>query len=40
MPNSVVCLDASFILRLLTSTTPDTPAMRMWREWFMLGFRQ
>jgi len=33
MPNSVVCLDASFILRLLTSTTPDAPAMRMWREW-------
>ncbi len=33
MPNSPVCLDASFILRLLQSSTPDAVAVQVWREW-------
>ncbi len=32
MHNSV-CLDASFLVRLLESTSPDAPAVRLWRQW-------
>ncbi len=32
MSNSV-CLDASFVVRLLESTSPDAPAVRLWRQW-------
>ncbi len=37
MPNSPVCLDASFILRLLQSSTPDAAAVQVWREWHEAG---
>jgi len=30
MPSSIVCLDASFVLRLLLSASPEAPAVKMW----------
>ncbi len=36
MSNSV-CLDASFVVRLLESTSPDAPAVRLWRQWSAEG---
>jgi len=32
MPSSV-CLDASFVVRLLESDSLDAPALRLWRTW-------
>lgn len=33
MPRSPVCVDASYVLRLLGSSTLDAPAVRLWKEW-------
>ncbi len=33
MPNSPACVDASFVLRLLESTTSQSPPIRLWIEW-------
>jgi predicted nucleic acid-binding protein len=30
MPSSIVCLDASFVLRLLLSASPEAAAVKMW----------
>ncbi|SFM99392.1 type II toxin-antitoxin system VapC family toxin [Thermodesulforhabdus norvegica] len=37
MLNSPVCLDASFVLRLLQSGTPNATAVQLWREWQETG---
>ncbi len=33
MPNSPVCVDASFVIRLLESNTYQSSAIRLWIEW-------
>jgi len=37
MPN-LVCLDASFVVRMLESDTPDAPALRWWRRGHTQGW--
>jgi predicted nucleic acid-binding protein len=37
MPNSPICVDASVVVRLVESTTPDSPAIRLWRGWYEDG---
>lgn len=37
MSDSPVCVDASFVLRLLQSDTRDAPAARLWGEWHAAG---
>ncbi len=37
MPGLPVCVDASYVLRLLGSSTPETPAVRLWKEWHESG---
>lgn len=39
MRDSPVCVDASFVLRLLQANTPEAPAARLWREWHTDGRR-
>lgn len=33
MPNSLVCIDASFVMRLLQSDGSESPAVRLWIAW-------
>jgi len=33
MPNSPVCVDASFVIRLLESADPRSAAIQLWTEW-------
>ncbi len=33
MPSSPVCVDASFVIRLLESTDPHSSVMRLWIAW-------
>ena len=33
MLNSPICVDASFVMRLIGSDRPDTPAMQLWETW-------
>ena len=37
MPNSSVCVDASFIIRLLTSDDPQSFVIRLWIKWHEEG---
>ena len=33
IPNSLICVDASFIIRLLESADPDSVVVQLWVEW-------
>ncbi|RMF29966.1 MAG: PIN domain-containing protein [Chloroflexi bacterium] len=37
MSDSPVCVDASFLIRLLESGDPDTPVVRLWVKWHRAG---
>ena len=37
MQNSPVCVDASFLVRLLTSNSANAPAPRLWATWHEAG---
>ena len=37
MPNSPVCVDASFVIRLLESADPDSAPIRLWTDWHEAG---
>ena len=37
MPNSPVCVDASFVIRLLESADSHSSAIRLWIEWHEAG---
>lgn len=39
MTSDIICIDASFIVRLLTSQPVATPFLGLWNQWQNLGYR-
>ena len=37
MPSSPICVDASLVVRLVQSTTSDSPTVRLWKGWYEDG---
>ncbi|MCL1474318.1 type II toxin-antitoxin system VapC family toxin [Argonema antarcticum] len=39
MTSGIVCIDANFVVRMLTSSTPESPFDNLWLEWQASGYK-